>query len=68
MLLQDRDALCNAFLTDMRWCARYKTFGGIGLAMAEGAAQAMRAPPQQAPERCKATHVRPHLSVDPPVP
>jgi hypothetical protein len=60
MLLQHGDALCYALVTDMCGCARDKAFDRIGLAAAERAAQTMRVPAQQAPECCKAIHIRTH--------
>jgi len=56
MLLQNRDALRYALVTDMCGRAGDKASDGVGLAAAERAAQAPRMPPQQAPERCKAFH------------
>jgi hypothetical protein len=56
MLLQDGDALRYALVTDMCGCARDKASDRIGLAAAERAAQTMRVPVQEAPERCKAFH------------
>jgi len=53
MLLQDRDALRYARVTDMCGCARDKASDRIGIAAAERAAQTMRVPAQ---ERCKAFH------------
>jgi hypothetical protein len=58
MLLQDRDALRYALVTDMRGCARHKTVDRIGMAAAERAAQPQRARPQPAPQRRQTLHVQ----------
>jgi hypothetical protein len=60
MLLQDGDALRDALVTDMCGCARDKASDRIGFAAAERAAQTMRVPAQEAPERCKAFHIPTH--------
>jgi hypothetical protein len=57
MLLQDRDALGYALVTDMCGCARHKACNRVGLAAAKRAAQTARTPRQQASEDRKALHV-----------
>jgi hypothetical protein len=59
MLLQDRDALRYALVTDMCGCARDKTGDRSGVAAAKRAPQT-RVPPQHPPERREASHVATH--------
>jgi hypothetical protein len=44
-------------------CAGDKASDRIGPPAAERAAQTMRVPPQEAPERCKAFHILTHASL-----